>query len=626
MIRGLFLDVLNQSITACYLIAAIIAARILLKRAPKSVCCILWMLVGIRLIMPFSVQSAFSLMPSGAQVQNDIRQITGTDTAVYQDETAQRTASFAKTDYLNEETIRELGYNNNSPESINRPFVYFSIASAVWLAGMGIMLLYFMISWFCLRRRVRMAVPKQQGAVKYYQCEMIDTPFLFGLVKPRIYVPLDLCGTDLDYVLKHETAREKRRDYLIKPIGYLLLTIYWFHPFVWAAYLLLCRDIELACDERVIRTLGTEEKKAYSLALLTCAVNHRAIAACPVAFGEIGVKGRVKNVLCYKKPTLWVIAAAFTVVAVVTLCFMTEKTEADAAQNGNRSNQFIMVNEADHAKMQTAQTMLRQSGEEIINTEIKDMGDAQDRTQAEVTAHSYFSNEGEYVKQWAEAFCSRDGQTIIELTEENLREELSDTLGLSWGVDDNNKPYAAFGWSSPWPWGGDENNYRILSASEDKAVILYYAWVSDPHVTVWREELSYTVQDGKFQVTSQQLQFLDGICIADEFYAAYPDGVINGTMMDYYAYNDAGETLNSNAKNTDMALSGYAELDQPDTAAISLLNILRNENKVTVNVEYTNAQETQAVVTFAFLEDASTAKVRMIKPYGEDSIWLPQTY
>ena len=334
----------------------------------------------------------------------------------------------------------------------------------------------------------------------------------------------------------------------------------------------------------------------------------------------------MKNVLCYKKPTFWVIAAAFTVIAVVTLCFMTEKTEADAAQNGNRSNQFIMVNEADHAKMQTAQTMLRQSGEEIINTEIKDMGDAQDRTQAEVTAHSYFSNEGEYVKQWAEAFCSRDGQTIIELTEENLREELSDTLGLSWGVDDNNKPYAAFGWSSPWPWGGDENNYRILSASEDKAVILYYAWVSDPHVTVWREELSYTVQDGKFQVTSQQLQFLDGICIADEFYAAYPDGVINGTMLDYYAYNEAGETLNSNAKNTDMALSGYAELDQPDTAAISLLNILRNENKVTVNVEYTNAQETQAVVTFAFLEDASTAKVRMIKPYGEDSIWLPQTY
>ena len=173
---------------------------------------------------------------------------------------------------------------------------------------------------------------------------------------------------------------------------------------------------------------------------------------------------------------------------------------------------------------------------------------------------------------------------------------------------------------------GDISGVKTCNASEDKAVILYYAWVSDPHVTVWREELSYTVQDGKFQVTSQQLQFLDGICIADEFYAAYPDGVINGTMLDYYAYNEAGETLNSNAKNPDMALSGYAGLDQPDTAAINLLNILKNENKVTVNVEYTNAQETQAVVTFAFLEDASTAKVRMIKPYGEDSIWLPQTY
>ncbi len=240
----------------------------------------------------------------------------------------------------------------------------------------------------------------------------------------------------------------------------------------------------------------------------------------------------------------------------------------------------------------------------------------------EITTHNYYINPESYVRQWAEAFCNRDGQAIIALAEEDMQEELSEAFGLSQG-NDNNEPYAAFGWSSPWPQG---SSYRIVSASGSEAVILYYAWVSDPHVTVWREELSYTIRDGEFRVTSQDMQFLEGICVAEEFYAAYPDGVIDGTMMDYYAYNQAGEALNENAKNADMAPGAYAGLYQPDTAAINLLNLLKNQNKVTAVVEYTNEEKTEAVVTFAFLENASTAKVRMIKPYGKDSIWLPQTY
>ena len=608
MIRGSFLDVFNQSIAASYLIIAVMIARVLLKKVPKSIYCILWLLVGIRLIMPFSFVSAFSLIPSGAQVRGNITQFMGNDAAEEGYQAVIDMASPDNAEYINEEMIRAIGNQNDSAESVNRPFVYFTIAAVVWIIGIGVMLVYLMISWFRIARRVRFAIPDEWKGVKYYRCDEIDSPFLFGVFKTRIYVPSGLCGENLSYVLKHETVHRQRRDYLIKPIGYLILTIYWFNPFVWAAYILLCRDVELACDERVIRELGGEYKKEYAHALLSCSVNHRTIAACPVAFGETSVKGRVKNVLNYKKPTFWVIVAAVAVCVIIAVCFMTVKAGTDTTQNGS-GTQFVMVNPANSQGTQNSSAVSRQQSGNVLNEEI---------------AIDYSA----YVKQWAEAFCNRDGKTIIELADENIKNDLSDTLDLAWGVNDKNEPYASFGWSSPWPWGSEAEpkNYRIVSVSDRGAVILYYAWVSDPHVTVWREWLSYTIKDGEFKVTSQQIQFLEGICVAEEFYQAYPDGVIDGTMMDYYAYNGVGEALNQNSKNPNMASSAHTGLDAPDTAAISLLNILKNKNKVNTSVEYLNEEKTEAVVTFTFLENASTAKVRMIKPYGEDSIWLPQTY
>lgn len=624
MVQGMFLDIINQSIAAGFLIAAVIVARALLKRAPKNVCYILWLLVGIRLVMPFSVVSVFSLIPSGAQVQKDIREFTGTYDADNKREDMAETDASADESYLNMEMIQEIGNNDKSDESINRPVVYFSIASVIWLAGIGVMLFYLVISWYRIWQKVRFSLPSEWEGIKYYQCESIDAPFLFGFFKARIYVPAGLGAQELGYVLKHETVHRQRRDYLIKPVGYVLLAVYWFHPLVWAAYVLLCRDIELACDERVIRELGGAHKKEYASALLACAISHKTIAACPVAFGETGVKGRVKNVLSYKKPSFWVTVCAAVVCAVVMICFMTEKVETNAALTGNDGTRFVMKNSS---KTQVFQNAAGQSGG-ITNINIADTENASNRTGADVTQHNYAVDTQEYVMQWAKAFCDRDAETIMELADENLKTQLSDSLNLSWGVNDSNEPYAAFGWSSPWPWGSEKEpkNYRILSTSDKEAVILYYAWVSDPHVTVWREELSFTVKDGVFLVTSEHIRFMEGICVAQEFYEAYPDGVIDGTMMDYYAYNQAGEVLNDNSKNPDMAQSAYGGLDTPDMAAVKLLNLLQNENKVAAEVEYLNEEQTQAVVTFTFLENASTAKVRMIKPYGEDSIWLPQTY
>lgn len=638
MVRGLFLSVINQGIAAGYLIAAVIAARILLKKAPKSVCCILWLLVGIRLIMPFSIVSVFSLMPSSAGMHGNIAEITGHGMTQHDGSpNALDAAPVFDMGNINEEMIWASGMDNGSEESVNMPYVYFSIASVIWIAGIGLMLLYLAFSWIQIAGRVRFAIPAEQGGVKYYRCDKIVSPFLFGFLKTRIYVPSDLSEGDLSYVLKHETVHRQRRDYLIKPIGYILLAVYWFHPLVWAAYILMCRDIELACDERVIKELGGAYKREYALALLSCSTNHRTTAACPVAFGETGVKGRVKNILCYKKPTFWVTVVTVTVVAAVAVCFMTEKVETDTAENGSGSKQFVMVNEAGgmNTKTQTAQNTARNQGR-IENIPLTDTDEAvlpagnvigDTGTHNEATEHSYDESDCvDYLEQWAKAFCSRDGKMIFALSDVSIRSELSDSLNLSWGMDDNHVRYTTFGWSSPWPWDGDEKNYRILSASDGEAVILYYAWVSDPHVWTWREELSYTIQDGKFKVTAENTEFFPAICVAEEFYKAYPDGVIDGTMMDYYAYNQAGEALNGNAKNPDMAAGAYTGLDAPDTAAIKLLNILDNENKVNTSVSYLNEEKTQAVVTFTFLEDASTAKVKMIKPYGEDGIWIPQTY
>lgn len=369
MIRGLFLDAFNQGIAASYLIIAVIIARVLLKKAPKSVYCVLWLLVGIRLIMPFSFVSAFSLIPSGAQVRGNITQFMGNDTTEEGYRTVLDMASSDNAEYINEEMIRAIGNKNESAESVNRPFVYFSIAAVIWIVGIGIMLMYLMMSWFRIAKRVRFAIPDEWEGGRYYRCEEIDSPFLFGFFKTRIYVPSGLCGEDLSYVLKHETVHRQRRDYLIKPIGYLLLTIYWFNPFVWAAYILLCRDVELACDERVIRELGGEYKKEYAHALLSCSVNHRTIAACPVAFGETSVKGRVKNVLNYKKPTFWVMVAAVAACVIIAVCFMTKKVEVDTGQTGSGS-QFVMVNPADSQGTQTGSAVSGQQSGDVLNEEI----------------------------------------------------------------------------------------------------------------------------------------------------------------------------------------------------------------------------------------------------------------
>lgn len=307
--EAVFLKILNMSITASYLVLAVILARLLLKKAPKFITVILWGLVAVRLVCPLSLNSILSLVPSAETVPQDI---------VY----AQTPQIHSGISFVNS-TVNDIvmpQFYPNAADSANPMQIISFIASIVWVVGIVLMLLYTVFSYLKIYFKVREAV-KVDGNI--YECDRVESPFILGVIRPKIYLPSDMNGSDREYVIAHEKAHIKRRDHLWKPLGFLLLAVYWFNPVLWIAYILLCRDIELACDEKVIKQLGEQNKKSYSEALINCSAPRKMITACPVAFGETGVKGRIKSVLNYKKPAFWVIIIAMVLSIAVAVCFMT---------------------------------------------------------------------------------------------------------------------------------------------------------------------------------------------------------------------------------------------------------------------------------------------------------------
>lgn len=307
--EAIFLKLLNMSITASWLVFAVFLLRILFRKAPKFVSMLLWALVGIRLVCPFSLKSILSVIPNPEPVPSEI--LTAEHPVI-------QSGISAVNETMNpvlSETFAPSAETGVSPLG-SLAFV----ASVLWLCGIGVLLLYTAVSYRRIHKSVREAA-LYQGNV--WLCDRIDTPFIFGVIRPRVFLPSDIEKADLPYVLAHEQAHLKRRDHLWKPLGFLLLTVYWFNPVLWVAYILFCKDMELACDERVLRTLGAACKKPYSNALINCSVPRKRISACPLAFGETGVKERVRSVLNYKKPAFWLAAVAVVAVAVAALVFLT---------------------------------------------------------------------------------------------------------------------------------------------------------------------------------------------------------------------------------------------------------------------------------------------------------------
>ena len=304
-----FLKLVNLSISASWLILAVLVLRVVLKKAPKWVMPLLWGVVALRLVCLFSIESALSLIPSAETIPSEI--VTETREPVLYEQ--------ATLDIVTNPTLPSAA---EVPVGVSRQQaqVDFNIYSVLWLAGMAALLVHALVSAGKLKRKLATAILLRDNI---YESEFVDSPFVFGVVKPNIYLPMHMDEGTAAHVIAHERAHLARRDHWWKVLGYLVLALHWFNPLVWVAYILFCRDIELACDEKVVKGLDGAARADYSQALLSCAAPKRAVAACPLAFGEGNIKTRVKSALHYKKPAFWVAAAAVLAVVIVAVCFLT---------------------------------------------------------------------------------------------------------------------------------------------------------------------------------------------------------------------------------------------------------------------------------------------------------------
>ena len=353
----LFLKIINMSISASWLILAVLILRLVLKKAPKWVNVLLWGIVAVRLICPLSFESALSLIPSSETIPLDI-------------EMAAKPTIDSGVPAINSvvnPVLSSFAPPQHVLTSANPLQIWIPILNIIWLIGVGALLLYTAVSYWRLCRKVDTAV-RYKGNI--FQSENVSSPFVLGIIKPRIYLPFNMNGQDLEHVVAHEQAHIRRKDHWWKPLGFLLLTIHWFNPLIWIAYYFLCKDIELACDEYAIKDMSDSQRAAYSQTLLSCTANQRIFAACPLAFGSKNVKTRIRAVLSYRKPHTWIITVTAILVLAVVACFMTNprQSKESTAQGSN----YIGLNQSPISDMiQNGQTISDRNSSEERQREVE---------------------------------------------------------------------------------------------------------------------------------------------------------------------------------------------------------------------------------------------------------------
>lgn len=396
-----FSNILNESIAASWLILAVMILRIFLKKSPKWIHVALWGLVAVRLLLPFSIESAFSLIPSTETLPREIMASEG----------LQRKESA----YL--EVVSNPRYSQgvtvSIEQSVDRMQVHMVDMTMIWLIGMAVLFLYTVISFRMLHLKISTAVRLRNNI---FQSENVRSPFVFGIVRPRIYLSFHVNGQELEHVVAHEMAHIRRKDHWWKPLGFLLLTIHWFNPFMWSAYILFCRDIELACDERVIKELDSEQRASYTQALLSCSIDHRVISACPLAFGEVGVKTRVKSVMNYRKPAFWFILLAVILCVGTAVCFLT------------------------NPKTVSVYDILEQDGYTVIEQELVEL--TLDVSKSELP-DSIYTSEGYEFEKGEVVACQTDSTTIY-LHKAMLSNESDDQLYFVFDCDFDLSHYGNF--------------------------------------------------------------------------------------------------------------------------------------------------------------------------------------
>ena len=307
--ENIFLEVLNLSITASWLVFAVLVMRLVLTKTPKWINCLMWLIVGIRLVCPFSIESALSLIPSAETIP----------TTIITMDTPEISSGIKAVDNFVNPVITQ-NFSPEPYESVNPLQIITFIASIVWIIGIILMLSYMIISYIRLKAKLRTATILQDNL---YQSEFIKSPFIIGIINPKIYIPYNVEPENFGSIILHEKAHLKRHDNIIKPVAFLILSVYWFNPVMWLAYVFLCKDIELACDEKVVKTMTKEEKQAYAKVLLENSTKDFSVVACPFSFGGGSIKSRIKKIMHHKKPAIWVIVCSFVLCVGIVVCFMT---------------------------------------------------------------------------------------------------------------------------------------------------------------------------------------------------------------------------------------------------------------------------------------------------------------
>lgn len=593
----IFLTFLYKNMTVSVVIIAVLLARFLLRKMPKKYSYILWSIVGIRMIfdLPFATNiSVFNLFRGFAKRSSTMgTMLTG----------SRKTNLQGATDALN--TIGTTGTSTAHASrnttvgamthTLTTSQMVLGILGLLWLVVVALFVAYGIYSYVKCRILVRTAViahdiipdtHKKKGIVSVWECDRIPSPFVLGIIRPRIYIPFRMPKQEQAYILAHEQCHIRRLDPLWKLIAFLLLAMYWWNPLVWCAFFYMVRDMEMSCDEAVIEQFGNEIKQGYSNSLLSFAMERHPYSFAPIAFGEGDAGRRIKNVLNFKKPHTWV--AILVIVLLVVVC-------VSCLTNGKDKISSETASDTENSQMPQQTVKTTEAPIDSVNSS---------------TVEAPLSR----VDQWAQAFCSRDVRTIQDMATDDAKNELKEENLL----DDNGN----FGWSSPWPWFDEESEmpaYQITQSDDTSATILYYAQVSDPHVTVWKETLQYTRKDDKIEIAHEELQMLNFIASGSEFENAYPKGIQN-TPMDYQA-NGLGETLNEHAISANgMSPDGEYNLTDPMEAAQYLLNLLRNDGKVEITAD--KKDKTQVELKVHFTEDDITHHITMIRPWGEDGIWV----
>lgn len=597
---NLLIDALNMSITAGYCILFVLIIRLCLKRQPKIFSYALWSIPYIRLVCPFSLLNIFSfvrfnnrIIPRGIQMQTEPKIDSG----------------IASIDSTVNQAISDSLLAADVANSVNPMQIILFLAGHIWLIGIAAILIYGVLSAWLLHRRLRTAIKMDweelhmgpeadagqgptvfdmsfTGRYPVYEAAGLPTAFVFGIFHPAIYLPSGLPLQEKRYVLLHELTHIRRRDYLVKIIAYCITAYHWFNPLVWAAYVLMENDMEMSCDEAVIRSLGKEVKKDYSTALLSLASGRRMFRGSPLAFGEGKVGGRVRNILRYKKRTLAVTVVLAAVVGVAVTGLLT---------NAPEDNSVIFTNPTGRENAQGISLEAYELADSVVFRTVTNVADS-GTSDAHVSEINLDDDSLQtFLIAYATAFCTRDGNRIAKLY-------VSPEAALKYGYNMElvNGDTYTFGYSSPWPWDTD---FRIVNyPNESMAEIYYYACTSDPTITVWKEKAYYTMVGDEYRLTSAECTEYDSIVSAKEVWEAYNIGGL-------YHFADLTPVVSAiryQLANGDTIQNGQKFL-QPDTAAEYILHLENGSAAVRENGEH------QATVTYTFA-DGSSVEIPMYQP------------